>query len=67
MSLLKKFNMPKILLEKCIGCGTCAALCPNTFEMTDDNKAKITNPAGDDPDSIQMAVDACPTQAIIME
>jgi len=58
---------PKIDLEKCIGCGTCAALCPNTFEMTDDGKVKVTNPTGDDPDSIQMAVDACPTQAIVME
>jgi ferredoxin len=35
--------------------------------MTDDGKVKVNNPSGDGQDSIQMAVDACPTQAIVME
>ncbi len=58
---------PKVDLEKCIGCGTCSALCPNTFVLTDDGKVKVINPTGDDQGSIQMAADACPTQAISME
>ncbi|MFH1462179.1 MAG: ferredoxin [bacterium] len=27
--------------EKCIGCGTCAALCPKGAEMDKDGKAKV--------------------------
>lgn len=35
--------MGKIILdrEKCIGCGSCAALCPKYFEMTEDGKSSL--------------------------
>jgi len=35
--------MPKIIHEKdkCIGCGACAAVCPNFWEMGDDGKSKL--------------------------
>jgi len=52
--------------EKCIGCGTCAALAPDTFSM-DGEKAIVSEEIKDDKDTIQMIVDACPTQAIILE
>jgi ferredoxin len=37
--------MPKIIFEKskCIGCGSCAAVCPKYWEMGDDNKALLKN------------------------
>ncbi len=37
--------MPKIILEreKCIGCGSCIALCPKHFEIIDDGKSSIKN------------------------
>lgn len=57
----------KIDLEKCIGCGTCPALAPNTFKMNDDFKAEVINETGDDPETIKMAIEACPTQAISEE
>lgn len=50
--------------EKCIGCGTCAAIVPNVFEMNDENKAEVANPEGDTPDKIDMAAKSCPVQAI---
>ena len=50
--------------EKCIGCGTCAAMVPNVFEMNDANKAEVAEPEGDTPENIDMAVKACPVQAI---
>ncbi|MEK7680622.1 MAG: ferredoxin [Patescibacteria group bacterium] len=53
--------------EKCIGCGTCPALCPNVFKMNEGNKAVIIDLAGDTIENIKMAADACPTQAIIVE
>ena len=58
---------PKIDWEKCIGCATCPAICPNVFRMNDDNKAEVTDPVGDTIENIKMAADACPTQAIIIE
>jgi len=57
---------PIIDKEKCIGCGTCPAICPNVFRLTDDGKAEVTDPNGDTIENIQMAIDACPTQAISM-
>lgn len=59
--------MPKpiIDLQKCSGCGTCAALCPSTFKVEDDNKAHIINANGcqDDCDC-QSAIESCPEGAI---
>ncbi len=35
--------MRKIIFEqeKCIGCGTCAMLCPNFWQMGEEGKAKL--------------------------
>ncbi|NIO44994.1 MAG: ferredoxin [Candidatus Aenigmarchaeota archaeon] len=35
--------MPKIIheLEKCIGCGACAAVCSDFFELGNDGKAHL--------------------------
>lgn len=57
--------IPKVDRDKCIGCGLCPALAPSTFKIEEnDGKARVTNPKGDDQETIQMAIDACPTQAI---
>lgn len=54
----------KIDKELCIGCGSCAALCPGTFKMNEENgKAEVVSEA--DPDCAQKAAESCPTQAII--
>ena len=58
---------PKIDREKCIGCGTCAALAGNTFRMTDEGKAEVYNETGDDADTIKIAADSCPVGAISLE
>jgi len=61
--------MPKITIdkEKCIGCGTCAALAANTFALGEDGKAIVTNENGDGEETITMAAESCPVQAIIVE
>ncbi|MDD5110279.1 MAG: ferredoxin [Patescibacteria group bacterium] len=51
--------------EKCLGCGTCAALCPDVFELATD-KARVKNPTSDAP-CVQEAVAACPAQAISVQ
>ena len=52
--------MVKVDKEKCIGCGACAAVCPEAFEMKGD-KAVFT---GKKAACIQEAADSCPTNAI---
>jgi len=68
--------MAKIIQEreKCIGCGSCAVLCPKYFEMAEDGKAKLIgsrkNEKGDyeleveEIECNQEAADACPVQII---
>lgn len=61
--------------EKCIGCGSCVALCPKYWEMAEDGKAhllnSIKNPkTGSDEREVervecnQEAADACPVEII---
>ncbi len=59
----------KITIDKtkCLGCGTCTALCPKVFkivETPDGMKAEVVNPNGDTQENIKMAADSCPTTAI---
>ena len=61
--------------EKCIGCGSCAAVCPKYWEAADDGKAnllgsKIDSKSGNykleikEIECNQEAVDVCPAQCI---
>ena len=53
--------------DACIGDGICADICPEVFEMRDDNLAYVKI-EGDIPgeleSSCQEACDACPVEAI---
>ena len=54
--------------ELCTGCGPCADICPEVFEMRDDKSVVIVKEiAAAMEDSVREAVDACPTGAIIIE
>lgn len=55
--------MVKVNKEKCIGCGTCVAICDEVFEMKD-NKAQVKKDAKKDSECIKKAIDACPVEAI---
>lgn len=67
----------KIILEreKCIGCGSCAALCSEYWEMAEDGKShlknskKSSNPENEELETkkikcAEAAANACPVQAI---
>jgi len=58
--------MLKIDKDKCIGCGTCVALAPDIFEMDEENKAVVKTTEFDE-ENANMAIDSCPTQAILVE
>ena len=53
--------------ERCMGSGNCAFHAPNTFDLDDEMKAIVVDPAGDPDDKIRLAVDGCPTLALSLE
>jgi len=64
--------------EKCIGCGSCVAICPKYWEMADDGKAHLKNSKINEEtknhelevekvECNQQAVEGCPVQCIYIE
>jgi ferredoxin len=53
----------KINDEECIGCGVCAQICPEVFQLDDEvGKAKVVRPQG--AECAQEAADSCPVGCI---
>jgi len=52
----------KIDKEKCIGCGSCIAVCSGNFEMDKDGKAKVKSQKK--APCVKEAIDSCPVNAI---
>lgn len=59
---------PEVDHSLCIGDGICVDICPEVFEMRDDNLAHVINesPGDDLNERIREAADACPTGAILV-
>lgn len=59
----------KVDRDACIGCGLCAEICPEVFEMDDEQIAiVIENPVTlDAEDEALDAEEQCPTDAISIE
>jgi ferredoxin len=53
--------------ELCIGCGVCPELCPEIFELGDDDLAHVIVEEIDDVDCAIDARDSCPVSAISIE
>jgi ferredoxin len=49
--------------ERCVGSGTCEMLAPDVFEVGDDGVVTVLRP-DDAGESVQDAVQQCPTQAL---
>jgi len=56
--------MPKVDQEKCIGCGTCIAMCPDCFKMNNDGKAEFGCKGDKCPCNLDDVASACPVDAI---
>lgn len=57
--------MVKVDQNKCIGCGLCAGMCPDTFQMNLSGKSEVTN--AQENDCAIRALEACPVEAISLE
>lgn len=57
--------------EACIGCGACAAICPDVFDLDDDGLSEVKenkeHPKEEQADDVRDAADSCPTGAIELE
>ncbi len=55
--------------DTCIGCGVCPSVCPEVFEMDDENIAivKVDEVPAELEDSAKEAEEACPVEAIRVE
>ncbi|MFO8016980.1 MAG: ferredoxin [Candidatus Woesearchaeota archaeon] len=56
----------EVIKETCIGCGSCASVCGDNFELKDDGKSHVKNEEIDDSgfECSKSAAEACPVQAI---
>jgi len=61
----------KVDKETCIGCGACASLCPDYFEIGEDGKAQLkggkVEVEVEELGCISEAKDSCPVNAISVE
>lgn len=59
----------KVDKDSCIGCGACAAICPEIFDLDDDglSEVKTEEVKNNNIDDVKDAVDSCPTGAIEIE
>jgi len=55
----------KVIIDKskCIGCGTCVAIAPQSLKM-DGAVVVVIEPMGDSEDKVKEAVESCPIDAL---
>ncbi|MFH1285240.1 MAG: ferredoxin [Candidatus Micrarchaeota archaeon] len=58
---------PKIDRVKCIGCGACASICPDVFEVDSEGKARVKNAKACENCDCDAAANGCPVGAITLE
>ena len=65
----KKRKIHKIVIDReaCIGAATCVVVAPKAFDLDQDSIAIVKDHALDvDDDTLLMAAQSCPTQAILL-
>ncbi|MDZ4383741.1 MAG: ferredoxin [Thermodesulfovibrionia bacterium] len=58
---------PVIDFELCIGCGSCVEVCPEVFELREDEKAYVIAPDKCNTCDCEDAANICPSEAITFE
>lgn len=64
----KHARIAKIVVDRslCIGAASCIAVAPGVFQLDGENKAVVYNDKGADDETILLAAQSCPTQAILL-
>ncbi len=59
----------KVNQDSCIGCGACASICEDVFEIGDSglSEVKVKEVPEDKKDACKEAIESCPTAAIVEE
>ena len=56
----------EVIREKCIGCGSCAAIAPGVFKLDEQNISVIISQNGNDDETKLLAAQSCPVTALIV-
>ncbi len=61
-------KIAKIIVDRdlCIGAAPCVTVAPGVFQLDKDNKAVVIDAHGADDDTILLAAQSCPVQAIAL-
>ncbi|MEK9153448.1 MAG: ferredoxin [Patescibacteria group bacterium] len=57
----------KIDQTKCIGCGTCSALCSDYFDLDNNGKAVVKQTEVGEASCVKEAAECCPAQCIAIK
>jgi ferredoxin len=62
----KPLKISKVIVDRdmCIGAGPCVTVAPGVFQLDDENRAYVVDPASTDAETILLAAQSCPVQAI---
>ncbi len=68
MKIRKGGKIRRIVVDRqaCIGAQSCVVVAPGVFQMDDGNLAYVTDPDGENEDTIMMAAQVCPVLAIYL-
>lgn len=53
--------------EKCVSAGNCVVTAPTVFVLDEDEKATLIDPSTVDEETLRLAAEMCPTEAIVLE
>lgn len=59
-----KISRVEVDREVCIGAAPCVTVAPGVFQLDDENKAYVVDQNGADAETILLAAQSCPVQAI---
>lgn len=64
----KPLKISKVVVDRelCIGAAPCVTVAPGVFQLDEENKAYVVDQNGADAETILLAAQACPVQAIII-
>lgn len=55
-----------IIKKKCIGASSCVAISENIYKINDQNIAEFIESGSEDPTTLLLSAQACPTKAILI-